>query len=69
MSAAYPDAWTASLQEFPQIFPLYASPFYAGPVEGTAIGNQAVQMIAAGEFASLSDARDAIRKSFDIKEI
>ena len=44
-------------------------PVYAGPVEGTAIGNLAVQMIAAGEFASLQQARDAIRNSFDIKEV
>ncbi len=44
-------------------------PVYAGPVEGTAIGNQVVQMIAAGEFSSLAEAREAIRKSFDIKEV
>ena len=44
-------------------------PVYAGPVEGTAIGNLIVQMIAGGEFDSLQTARDAIRKSFDIKEI
>ena len=44
-------------------------PVYAGPVEGTAIGNLIVQMIAGGEFPDLQAARDAIRKSFDIKEI
>ena len=44
-------------------------PVYAGPVEGTAIGNLIVQMIAGGEFDSLQTARDAVRKSFDIKEI
>ena len=44
-------------------------PVYAGPVEGTAIGNLVVQMIAGGEFDGLQAARDAIRKSFDIKEI
>lgn len=44
-------------------------PVYAGPVEGTAIGNQVVQMTAAGEFSSLAEAREAIRKSFDIKEV
>jgi len=44
-------------------------PVYAGPVEGTAIGNLAVQMIAAGEFAGLAQVREAIRHSFDIKEI
>ena len=44
-------------------------PVYAGPVEGTALGNLMVQMIAAGEFADLASARDAIRTSFEIKEI
>lgn len=42
---------------------------YAGPVEGTAIGNLIVQMIAAGEFENLQAARNAIRRSFEIKEI
>jgi len=44
-------------------------PVYAGPVEGTAIGNLIVQMIAEGEFDSLQSARDAIENSFDIKEV
>ncbi|MCD8124334.1 MAG: rhamnulokinase [Lachnospiraceae bacterium] len=44
-------------------------PVYAGPVEGTAIGNLLVQLIRAGEFDSLQAARDAIRESFDILEI
>lgn len=44
-------------------------PVYAGPVEGTAIGNLIVQMIAAGEFSSLQQARNAIQNSFDIKEV
>ncbi len=44
-------------------------PVYAGPVEGTAIGNLLVQFIRAGEFNSLQAARDAIRKSFAIPEI
>ena len=44
-------------------------PVYAGPVEGTAIGNLIVQFIAAGEFSGLQAARDAIRASFDIKEV
>lgn len=44
-------------------------PVFAGPVEGTAIGNLIVQFIAAGEFTDLQAARDAIRVSFDIKEI
>ena len=42
---------------------------YAGPVEGTAIGNLLVQMIAGGDLAGLQEARDAIRASFEIREI
>ena len=42
---------------------------YAGPVEGTAIGNLLVQMIEGKEFESLQAARDAIRVSFEIKEV
>ena len=42
---------------------------FAGPIEGTAIGNLMVQMIAAGELADLPDARAAIVRSFEIKEI
>ena len=41
-------------------------PVYAGPTEGTALGNLAAQMIAAGEFASLADFRSALPDSFDI---
>lgn len=44
-------------------------PVYAGPIEGTAIGNLVVQMIAGGEFESLQAARSTIRNSFGIKEI
>lgn len=44
-------------------------PVWAGPVEGTAIGNLAVQMIRGGNFADLAAARSCIRKSFDIKEV
>ncbi|MCD7945326.1 MAG: rhamnulokinase [Clostridiales bacterium] len=44
-------------------------PVYAGPVEGTAIGNLIVQMIYGGEFSSLEEARAAIRRSFNIKEV
>lgn len=44
-------------------------PVYAGPVEGTAIGNLIVQMMHDGTFGSLSEARDCIRRSFDIREI
>lgn len=39
----------------------------AGPVEATAIGNLAVQMIADGVFASLQDARKCILESFPVK--
>ena len=35
---------------------------FAGPIEGTAIGNLIVQMIAAGEFADLAEARKAIQR-------
>ena len=42
---------------------------YAGPVEGTAIGNLVVQMIEAKEYENLQAARDAIRESFEIKEV
>lgn len=44
-------------------------PVYAGPVEGTAIGNLIVQMITYKEFKNLRSARDAIRVSFEIKEV
>lgn len=44
-------------------------PVYAGPVEGTAIGNLLVQMIVGGDFETLQQARDTIRDSFDIKII
>lgn len=39
---------------------------YAGPVEGTAIGNMIVQMIQANELADLQKARNVIRDSFNI---
>ncbi len=42
---------------------------YAGPTEGTAIGNLIVQMIAAGEYAALQEARDSVRISFNIKGV
>ncbi|MCD8050104.1 MAG: rhamnulokinase, partial [Clostridiales bacterium] len=44
-------------------------PVYAGPIEGTAIGNLLVQMIRAGEFADLQSARDSVRDSFDIQKV
>lgn len=40
---------------------------YAGPGEATAIGNLLAQMIRAGEFAGLSEAREAVYRSFEIK--
>jgi rhamnulokinase len=42
-------------------------PVIAGPVEATAIGNLAVQMIAVGELASLDEARAVIRASFPLE--
>ncbi|MDD3430031.1 MAG: rhamnulokinase [Oscillospiraceae bacterium] len=44
-------------------------PVYAGPTEGTALGNLMVQMIAGKEYANLLEARQAIKNSFEIKEI
>ena len=44
-------------------------PVYAGPVEGTALGNLIVQFLYAGEYDDLQAARDAIRESFEIREI
>ncbi len=40
----------------------------AGPTEGTAIGNLMAQMIGAGVFKGLRDAREAVSASFEIKE-
>jgi rhamnulokinase len=39
----------------------------AGPVEATAAGNVLVQAIGAGEIASLDEARDVVRRSFEIE--
>ncbi|MDD4849208.1 MAG: rhamnulokinase [Gemmiger sp.] len=44
-------------------------PVFAGPTEGTALGNLIVQCIANGEYQSLQAARDAIKNSFTIKEV
>lgn len=44
-------------------------PVYAGPVEGTSLGNLIVQFLYAGEYTDLQNARDAIRKSFEIVEV
>lgn len=40
---------------------------YAGPTEATAIGNLAVQMLAAGEMKDLFETRKVIFDSFDVK--
>ncbi len=40
---------------------------YAGPVEASAIGNIVAQMISAGKFTGLSDARACIFDSFSVK--
>ena len=41
-------------------------PVRAGPVEATAIGNLAVQAIAAGELASVAEARELVARSFPV---
>uniref|UniRef100_UPI000A911D2F rhamnulokinase n=1 Tax=Clostridium sp. NkU-1 TaxID=1095009 RepID=UPI000A911D2F len=41
---------------------------YAGPGEATAIGNLLAQMLAAGEFEGLKQAREAVYRSFAIKK-
>jgi len=43
-------------------------PVFAGPTEGTALGNLMVQFIYSNEYASLEEARAAIKKSFKIRE-
>ena len=40
---------------------------YTGPVEATALGNIAAQLIALGEIKDLSEARDVIANSFEIE--
>jgi rhamnulokinase len=44
-------------------------PVYAGPDEGTALGNLSAQMIGAKEFPDIYSVRTAISNSFDIKLI
>jgi rhamnulokinase len=44
-------------------------PVFAGPVEGSAVGNLLAQMIGTGEFSSLKDARDTVKKSFEIEAV
>lgn len=40
---------------------------YAGPSEATAIGNAMAQMLNAGEFASVSDAKKCVLRSFEVE--
>ncbi len=40
----------------------------AGPVEATAIGNVMVQAVAAGDVADIAQAREVVRRSFDVEE-
>ena len=40
-----------------------------GPTEGTALGNLMMQMVGAGEIASVADGRAYIKRSFDIVEL
>ncbi|NMO97812.1 rhamnulokinase [Paenibacillus lemnae] len=42
-------------------------PVWAGPAEGSAIGNLAVQFIARGELSGITEARQVIRQSFGVK--
>lgn len=42
-------------------------PVYAGPTEGSSLGNLIIQFIAAGKIENLNVARDIIRNSFEIK--
>jgi len=44
-------------------------PVFAGPVEATAIGNLASQMITTGVFSNLAEARNVIFNSFDVKTV
>ena len=41
----------------------------AGPVEATATGNLLAQMLANKEISTLSEGKQLIKKSFEIKEI
>lgn len=42
---------------------------YAGPVEATALGNITAQMLKAGEFHTLEEARSCIFHSFEVKKV
>jgi rhamnulokinase/L-fuculokinase len=43
------------------------TPVVVGPVEATATGNIAVQLIAAGELKDITEAREVISRSFETK--
>jgi rhamnulokinase len=43
-------------------------PVFAGPVEATAIGNCLMQAISAGDIADIAEAREVVRRSFDVVE-
>ena len=47
---------------------LYGKEVYAGPVEGTALGNLMVQMLKDGSFKTLEEARECVASSFDVKK-
>jgi rhamnulokinase len=42
-------------------------PVLAGPVEATAIGNVLVQALGLGMLGSLADAREVVRRSFEVR--
>jgi rhamnulokinase len=42
------------------------TPVVAGPIEATAIGNIMVQAVASGAINSIADAREIIRRSFEV---
>jgi rhamnulokinase len=42
-------------------------PVLAGPVEATAIGNVLVQAIGLGIIGSIADAREVVRRSFEVR--
>lgn len=43
-------------------------PVWAGPVEATALGNMLVQYIALGKISNIREAREIVRRSFQIEE-
>ncbi len=51
------NAWTAEAAQLP---------VFAGPTEGTALGNLMAQMIAVGEFSGVQEARHILRKSSEV---